>query len=143
MQDVDTSMTRVHTVDSHAEVQMQVARFRRDGYPDDQIFVLTYDKSRTKRIAEKTDAEQIGISEEGLGTAIANLFRSAGDELQAKMKSLGISDGEAIRLEQEMENDRIVVIAWGGREYFDDEFDKSVFYYPYSHFTSFPFNQHK
>lgn len=143
MKTTDTTVTRVYTVDSREEVQEQAAKFRRDGYEADRIFVLTHDKTRTNRIAEQEDVETIGVAEEGLGTAIANLFRSTGDELRAKMQSLGISEGEAARLEEEMDRDRIVVIAWGGKEYLDDEFDHDVYYHPYPgfHHAGFPHNQ--
>ncbi|MFD0962109.1 general stress protein [Paenibacillus chungangensis] len=127
----DTDKTKVHTVMTRDEVQEQVRSFAREGYPEERIFVLTHDKTRTKRLAERTDAEEIGLNEQGLGTAIANLFRSTGEELQAKMRSLGISVEEAERLEAEMEKDKIVVIAWGGREYEDDDFDRDIVYHPY------------
>ncbi|GGG56982.1 general stress protein [Paenibacillus radicis (ex Gao et al. 2016)] len=126
-----TNQTKVHTVKSIVEVQEQVYRFQREGYAKDNIFVLTHDKDRTARIADNTDAEKIGVSAEGLGTAIANIFRSNGDELRAKMRSLGISKQYAEHLESEMDRDKILVIAWGGREYIGDEFDPAVYYYPH------------
>ncbi|WP_042162655.1 general stress protein [Paenibacillus gorillae] len=126
-----TTQTKVHTVKSIVEVQEQVYRFQREGYAKENIFVLTHDKDRTARIADNTDAEKIGVSAEGLGTAIANIFRSHGDELRAKMRSLGISKQYAEHLESEMDRDKILVIAWGGREYIGDEFDPAVYYYPH------------
>ncbi|WP_424767415.1 general stress protein [Paenibacillus sp. sgz302251] len=128
----DFNQTKVHTVDNIAEVQEQVYKFRNDGYGDERIFVLTHDKDRTKRIADNTDAKKIGVVEEGLGTAIANIFRSNGDELRAKMRSLGISKQDAERLEREMDQDKILVIAWSGQEYNyeDDHYDSAVYYYP-------------
>jgi hypothetical protein len=123
--------TKVHTVNNAVEVQEQVYRYQAEGYAKDYIYVLTHDKDRTNRIAENTDAEKIGIAEEGLGTAIANIFRSNGDELRAKMRSLGISEQDAERLEQEMDQDKILVIAWGGKEYTGEEFDPYVYYYPH------------
>lgn len=128
---INTAQTKVHTVMTREEVQEQVMRFRREGYEEDRIFVLTHDKTRTKRLAERTDAEEIGIMDEGIGTAIGNIFRNTGDELRAKMRSLGVSKEEAERLEAEMDRDKIVVIAWGGREYLDDEYDRDIYFHPY------------
>ncbi|ACT00521.1 MULTISPECIES: general stress protein [unclassified Paenibacillus] len=125
-----TMTTRVHTVNNMLEVQEQVHRFERDGYARENIFVLTHDKDRTERIAKNTNAEQISVAAEGVGTAIANIFRSTGNELRAKMRSLGISKQYAEHLEKEMDRDKILVIAWGGKEYKDDEYDSSVYYYP-------------
>ncbi len=128
---INLSHTKVHTVNNVVEVKEQVYRFQMDGYAKDKIFVLTHDKDRTKRIVDNTEAEKIGIAEEGFGTAIANIFRSNGDELRAKMRSLGISEEDSQRLEREMDEDKILVIAWGGKEYSGEEFDPAVYYYPY------------
>lgn len=125
------SHTKVHTVNNLVEVKEQVYRFQTEGYTKDKIYVLTHDKGRTKRIVDMTGAEKIGIAEEGYGSAIANIFRSNGDELRAKMRSLGISEQDSQRLEREMNQDKILVIAWGGEEYSDEEFDPAVYYYPY------------
>ena len=128
---INLSHTKVHTVNNVVEVKEQVYRFQMDGYVKDKIFVLTHDKDRTRRIVDNTDAEKIGIAEEGFGTAIANIFRSNGDELRAKMRSLGISEEDSQRLEREMDEDKILVIAWGGKEYSGEEFDPAVYYYPH------------
>ncbi|SDW98991.1 general stress protein [Paenibacillus sp. CF384] len=127
---IQTMTTKVHTVGNLNEVQREVNRFRTEGYDPNNIFVLTHDKDRTSRIAENTDAEKIGVTVEGVGTAIANVFRSTGDELRAKMRSLGISEPYAEHLEGEMDKDKILVIAWGGREYLNDEYDDAIYYYP-------------
>jgi len=127
----DLTTTKVRIVDKITEVQEQIRLFQNEGYRDEQIFVLTHDSDRTSRIADKTDASTIGIAEEGLGTAIANIFRSTGDELRAKMRSLGISQSDAERLEAQMDQDKVLVLAWGGKEYFGDEYDPAVYYYTY------------
>ena len=123
--------TKVHTVKSIVEVREEVRKFQLEGYAKENIFVLTHDKDRTNRITDNTDAEKIGIAEEGLGTAIANMFRSHGDELRAKMRSLGISERDAERLEHEMDLDKVLVIAWSGKEYDGVEYDPAIYYYPY------------
>ncbi|WP_409340695.1 general stress protein [Paenibacillus sp. MBLB4367] len=122
--------TKVKTVDNVNAAQVQVRTFRSEGYREDNIYVLAYDKDRTERVAERASAGQIGVPEEGLGTAIANIFRSRGDELRAKMRSMGFTESDAERLEAEMENDKIVVIAWGGTQYGGDDYDPAIYYYP-------------
>lgn len=131
MEKTNLTTTKVRTVDSIVEVKYQVAEFQREGYADENIFILTHDKDRTSRIADNTDTATIGVSEEGFGTAIANIFRSTGDELRAKMRSLGISREDAEKLEAQMDRDKVLVIAWGGKEYFHDQFDPAIYYYPY------------
>ncbi|CAH1210850.1 hypothetical protein PAECIP111893_03302 [Paenibacillus plantiphilus] len=127
---ITTKVTSVHAVSTIQEAREQLDRYILQGYSRDQLFVLAHEKDRTERIAEQTHAEEIGMNEEGLGTAIANIFRSRGAELRAKMRSVGISEVEAERLESEMDRDRIVVIAWGGKPYEDDNYDPNIIYYP-------------
>jgi len=129
MKTVNLSTTKVRIVSSINEVQDQIKQFQHEGYIKDHIFVLTHDKDRTSRIADNTDATTIGIAVEGLGTAIANIFRSTGDELRAKMRSLGISKYDAERLENEMDQDKVLVIGWNGKEYIGEDFDPAIYYY--------------
>ncbi|HIW31961.1 MAG TPA: general stress protein [Candidatus Paenibacillus intestinavium] len=128
---INLETTKVRIVNSITEVQDQVNIFQREGYLNDNIFVLTHDKDRTSRIVEKTDATKIGLAEEGFGTAVANMFRSTGDELRAKMRSLGISKADSERLETEMDRDKVLVIAWSGKEYIGEDFDPTIYYYTY------------
>lgn len=128
---INYETTKVRIVDNITEVHEQVSMFQREGYPNDNIFVLTHDKDRTSRLAKDADVTTIGTSEEGLGTTIANWFRSTGNELRAKMRSLGISKADSERLESEMDRDKILVIAWSGKEYRDDDYDPAVYYYGY------------
>lgn len=127
---MDTRNTKVQTVNNAKGVREQVNKFLGEGYSSEYIYVLAHDKERTDRVAEQTGTEQIGLDEEGVGTAIGNIFRSRGDELRAKMRSMGISDSDANRLEADMDQDMIVVIAWGGRPYENDDYDPNIAYFP-------------
>ncbi|WP_334076076.1 MULTISPECIES: general stress protein [Paenibacillus] len=81
------------------------------GYEAEHIYVLAHDQDRTDRIAEAADAGEIGLKEEGVFTALANLFRSRGDELRAKIISLGFTESEARFYEKELDLGRVLVIA--------------------------------
>ncbi|MCL6571546.1 MAG: general stress protein [Bacillus sp. (in: Bacteria)] len=125
-----TLETKVITVDTVNETKVQVVKFLSEGYSEDNIYVLAYDKDRTNRVAEETNAEKIGIAEEGFGIAIANIFRSRGEQLRAKLKSMGFSESKTEQLETSLEEDKIVVIAWGGTQYDGDNYDSLIHYYP-------------
>ncbi|MFC5652841.1 general stress protein [Paenibacillus solisilvae] len=127
---MEIQVTNVHTVNNIAEARKQIEKYKSKGYDREHLYVLAHDKERTKRIAEETNVEQIGVAEEGIDTAIANIFRSRGSELRAKLKSMGVSPEEAERLEREMDQDKIVVIAWGGVQFNDEDYDPAVVYYP-------------
>ncbi|GAA0137348.1 general stress protein [Paenibacillus sp. YSY-4.3] len=88
-----------------------VNELRSAGYTKDNIFVLAHEQDRTERIADTSDANEIGIKEEGIFDAIANLFRSRGDELRAKIESLGFTKSEAAFYEKELDLGKVLVIA--------------------------------
>lgn len=84
---------------------------QRQGFSQDQIYVLAHERDRTNLIAGAADANRIGIAEEGMIDSIANLFRSRGDELRSKIRSLGFSSYEAGRYESELDNGKVLVMA--------------------------------
>ncbi|MCM3130404.1 MULTISPECIES: general stress protein [unclassified Paenibacillus] len=91
-----------------------VKELREAGYTTDQIFVLAHDQDRTDRIADKANAKEIGIKEEGMFDSLANLFRSRGDELRAKIVSMGYTEAEADYYEKELDKGKVLVIARRG-----------------------------
>jgi hypothetical protein len=123
--------TKVTTVNNILEARQEIQQLIDEGYLKDSLYVLAHDSERTDHIVENTKANPIGIVEEGVITAIANLFRSRGDELRAKMRSMGVSKEQAEMLESEMDYGKIVILAWGGKMYADEEYDPNISYYPY------------
>ncbi|MNI51049.1 General stress protein 17M [compost metagenome] len=123
-------LTKVNTVNNIVEVRKKIEELVSEGYQRDNLFVLTHNKERTEHISDNTDAGTIGVAEEGVITAIANLFRSQGDELRAKLTAMGVSKEHAEQLEGEMDHGKIVILAWSGTSYEGDNFDDSISYYP-------------
>lgn len=78
----------------------------------ENIYALAHDKKRTAAIAEDTEANQIGVSEQGVIRSIANLFRSRGEELIVKMESLGLSREDAVYYEQKLDEGDILIVTW-------------------------------
>ncbi|MBP1989105.1 general stress protein [Paenibacillus eucommiae] len=126
--------TTVHTVNNILETRKKIEDLQREGYLKENIFVLTHDKERTEHIVDHTDGNQIGVADEGVLTAVANIFRSRGDELRAKMQAMGVSREYAEHLEGELDKGKIVILAWGGTTYEGDKYDQNITYYP-------PFNR--
>ncbi|GAK03812.1 general stress protein 17M [Geomicrobium sp. JCM 19037] len=77
---------------------------------EDQIYVLTHDDDHTKRVANRADAETVGMSETGLTTSVKNVFRKKGDELRAQFQELGFSETEANNLEGELDKGAVIVV---------------------------------
>lgn len=122
--------TKVYTVNTAREAEAKIQDLANLGYNRDHLYVLAHDKKRTEHIAEQAAASEIGVSEEGVFTAIANLFRSHGDELRAKMTSMGVSMQHAEMLERELDKGKIVIFAWSGTPYDGDRYDPDIIYYP-------------
>jgi hypothetical protein len=127
-----TMLTQVKTVETIEEAKITAKAFLEEGYVQESLYVLAHEEQHTDVVASVTEASKIGIIEEGVFTAIANLFRSRGDELRAKMKSVGISQRDAEELEEKMDEGNIVIIATGIKLNLDDKGeDPSIVYHPY------------
>jgi hypothetical protein len=126
-----TEHTKVYTLNNILETRNKIEELERQGYGKEKLFVLTHDKKRTEHISEHTDANEIGIIEEGLITATANLFRSTGDELRAKLRSMGVSKEHAEQLEVEMDKGKVILLVWSGTTYDSDNFDPNIGYFGY------------
>ncbi|OCT11751.1 hypothetical protein A8709_28165 [Paenibacillus pectinilyticus] len=106
-----STFTRVSITSNLQETQHKIKQLYREGFEKDHVYVLTHSAEGTDFIANYTNAQQITMSEVGVLTSIANLFRSRGDELRAKMRSLGVPDVESGRLESELDKGKILVLA--------------------------------
>jgi len=80
------------------------------GIDPDDMYVLAHDKDRTKHVADRVDANTIGLNEEGITTTIKNLFLSTGDELRNKMEEMGLSNQEANEYERKLDEGKILLI---------------------------------
>lgn len=92
------------------EVVEEVKREIANGVSKDDLYVMSHDDDRTERVAGKVDANTVGVSEEGFGTAVKNVFRTKGDELRAKFEELGFSQTEAEELEEKLDHGKILLI---------------------------------
>ncbi|TYP75535.1 general stress protein [Paenibacillus methanolicus] len=100
VQIVTTAMDALHAVRD----------LNRRGFRQDNIYVMAHDRDETKTLADATDANEIGMAEEGAFTSMANVFRSRGDEIRAKLQAIGIPESEAERYEEELDQGRLLVI---------------------------------
>lgn len=98
-------------VDNGVKAVQEIKQLQSAGYVYDNIFVLAHDEDRTDRIADTANANEVGIKEEGVFDSLANLFRSRGDELRAKITSLGFTDAEANFYEKELDLGKVLIIA--------------------------------
>ncbi|MBS2970919.1 general stress protein [Metabacillus sp. KIGAM252] len=87
-----------------------VLELKAQGVNPKDLYVLSHDDERTNRVAGNADANTIGLSEMGLGTAVGNMFSKKGDELRAKLQEVGFSEAEAEAYEEKLDQGKILLI---------------------------------
>ncbi|UTR12047.1 general stress protein [Evansella sp. LMS18] len=87
-----------------------ISKLRKDGVRDDDIYVLSHDNDHERRTRKETDANKIGVSETGVGTAVKNVFRSKGDKLRSKMMEIGFDSDKAGELEEELDKGKSLLV---------------------------------
>ncbi|MEC3333422.1 general stress protein [Bacillus cereus] len=100
----------VYEYQNEQEVVMKVKELELKGIHQDDIYVLAHEKHITKRIADDTNTNTIGVKEQGLGTSIINFFSKKGDELRNQMEEMGLSKEEANLYEEKLDQGRILLL---------------------------------
>ncbi|PEO76161.1 general stress protein [Bacillus toyonensis] len=100
----------VHEFENEQEVVMKVKELELQGIRQDDISVLTHEKHLTKKIADDTNTNTIGVKEQGLGISIINFFSQKGDELRNQMEEIGLSKEEVNLYEEKLDQGRILLL---------------------------------
>ncbi|MBY0123387.1 general stress protein [Bacillus sp. S/N-304-OC-R1] len=99
----------VRECDNAIEVLNEVKAFEFSGVQPDQMYVLAHERDRTNEMADQLGINTIGLKEEGLGTALKNLFEGRGDSLRNKMQEMGLSKEEADVYEMKLDHGKILL----------------------------------
>ena len=92
------------------ELMKEVKNLAAQGVDKENLYVMSHDSDRDKRVADSVDAGTIGIKEEGLDTFVKNIFRKKGDELRAQFEELGFDQTEAKVLESKLDEGKILLL---------------------------------
>ncbi len=104
-------MRQVKLVENGLQAKKEIEQFLHQGYTKGEVYLLAHGEERSDDLSEALDINEIGVKEQGFFDSIANVFRSRGDELRAKMESLGLTDREAQQFEEELDRGRVMVVA--------------------------------
>ncbi|WP_335871410.1 general stress protein [Bacillus sp. 2205SS5-2] len=104
-------MYRVEIVENGLQAQELISGFEMEGYTKENIYLFAHDTKRSEHLTEATNTEDIGIKEQGIFETMGNYFRSRGDELRSKMRSVGLSQAEAEKFEEELDKGKLVIVA--------------------------------
>ncbi len=92
------------------KLMAEVKNLAAQGVHKDNLYVMSHDDDRDKRVADSVDAETVGLGEEGLDTFVKNIFRKKGDELRAQFEELGFDHTEAEVLENKLDEGKILLL---------------------------------
>lgn len=124
--------TQVNLVLNSVQAKDVIEEYKKQGFLADEIYLISFSRDYTETLTESMEGKQIGIWEEGVFTAFANLFRDRGDELRAKVKSMGFSKARAESLEQRLEEGYMAIIAKDQKVMYNDlDPDADILYHPY------------
>jgi hypothetical protein len=104
-------MAIVKLVENGVQARREIEQLILGGFEKDDIYLLAHDKNRSEDLSDSLEVNEIGVPEQGVVDAIANVFRTRGDELRTKLESLGLTSEEAERYEGELDHGKVVVVA--------------------------------
>lgn len=91
-------------------LQEDIKKISSNNVKDEDVYVLSHDDDRTKRIAENTGINTIGASEMDVGDAVKAPFENKGDELRSKLQNIGFDEAESKKYEAEMDKGKVFLI---------------------------------
>lgn len=104
-------MTVKLTVENAVQAKTEIEKLEAQGFTHNDIYIFAHDKDRSKDITGALDTESVGMKEQGFLDSMKNMTSSRGDELRAKMASVGLSDQEAEQYEKELDTGKLVLVA--------------------------------
>ena len=104
-------MYKVEVVQNGVEAVNYVEALKSQGYGQDEIYIFAHNRDRSEDLSDATETGEIGMQEQGIFESFGNLFRSRGDELRSKMRSLGLTEVEADQYESELDKGKLVLVA--------------------------------
>lgn len=104
-------MENVKIVENGVQAKKEIADLMMEGFTKDEIYLFAHDEDRSEHLTDALEISAVGVGEQGVFESFANVFRSRGDELRAKLESLGLSAAAAERCEEQMDDGKVVVVA--------------------------------
>lgn len=77
-------MVNVKVVENGVQAKDTIEQFLREGFTKDEVYLLAHHQDRSEDLTAATNTNNIGLSEQGVFDAIANVFRSRGTSFVPK-----------------------------------------------------------
>jgi phenylalanyl-tRNA synthetase alpha subunit len=91
-------------------VKEEISNLSAQGITKKDLYVMSHDESRAKKVAEEANAKQMSSKEDSLGSKVVNILREKDEELRHRFKELGFSQEEANQLEEKLADGKILLI---------------------------------
>ncbi|UII55804.1 general stress protein [Cytobacillus spongiae] len=115
-------MYKVLVAENGVEATQSIEALQSDGYDKEHVYIFAHDKNRSENLTSATSTGDVGIKEQGFFESIGNLFRTRGDELRSKMRSVGMSQVEAERYEEVLDTGKLVIVGSNQAESIQNDF---------------------
>ncbi|MEK4967998.1 general stress protein [Cytobacillus sp. FSL R7-0696] len=103
-------MYKIEVVENGVQAVSIINSLENEGYTKKDIYLFAHDRDRSENLTDATDTNDIGMKEQGVFDSIGNVFKSRGDELRSKMRSVGMTDVEAERYEEVLDQGKLVIV---------------------------------
>lgn len=103
-------MYNVYVAENGVQAIDTIESLKNAGYDREQIYLFAHNKVRSENLTEATGTGEIGMREQGVFDTVGNIFRNRGDELRSKMCSLGLSEIEAEKYEETLDEGKLVIV---------------------------------
>src|SRR5699024_8940702 len=92
------------------ELQTDIEKLKSQNVGENDIYVISHDDERTKRIAKNVEINTIGANEMGIGDAVKGAFDKKGDQLRKQLEKIGLYENEDEKYEAEMDKGKVFII---------------------------------
>lgn len=92
------------------ELQTDIEKLKSQNVGENDIYIISHDDERTKRITKNAGVNTIGANEMGIGDAVKGALDKKGDQLRKQLENIGFSETEAENYESEMDKGTVFLI---------------------------------
>src|SRR5699024_5962511 len=101
-------LPKVIEFDDDTKLMEEVKKLAAQGVSKDNLYVISHDDYRDKRVEDSVDASIVGVVAEGLENYVKNIFRQKGDKIKAQFEELGFDHTESEVLEGKLDEGKIL-----------------------------------
>ena len=103
-------MIKVEVVENGLQAQRVINEMEGQGFVWELIYLFALNETRSENLTHWMSTGDMGLMELGFGETIENFFRPRDRELFSMLTTLGVDHQSALKLEEELERGKIVIV---------------------------------